>query len=821
MGDNNWTSGTLDHPTLIDKNYKDLNITSIDKSIRVMSTMKDFMKMCETRYKCNAWRSIIVTYPPDNGSDRKKPIGEKSSMTEAEIKKNRGKGCHYSLAIKHCKEGDHQLLCVDYDVKEGVENCDLYNQLKQSGTYHCETNKGYHFYIDVTGLPDYQNEVKVVIHDLDIDLIRQKRNMWEPKEREMDGIHLQEYDWYDIQKHFNHAKMNIAGQEQEQQQQVEQLLPNSDSAATLDEWDLPIDTTVESIGVDQIKGYLSRLSVKRYCYDDFVKVGIVLHNNFSGSDEGLSLWIEWTRADPSLATDHSHRTINYISQKYSGINGEPTSSWKSLRFWADKDSPINKYKTIYEEGGGDAITAELNKDLCYNMKTSEYILLLPNGDWEPKSKPQAKQHYEKFDFIIPVGDDIKVLNPWNLWWKNIKRREIHKIVFDPRDKSPLCYNLWKGFPMGSLANDKVASADVSLVVPLINHIHTKWCNKNQAHTDYVLNWFAMKLQKPWVKLCSVICLKSNEGSGKNIVLNKFKDGMGDYYVSINNINQVLGDFNGMIEGKMLIDLDEVSYGGNRAQNNKLKSLITEDEQIVNKKNKEMYKIDNYADYMITTNELYFLYVTTHSRRFFVLEMDNWLCGIVTPEKQAYIDEILAVPSEAFMKFLLERDISGFNPRSFLKTTLFQKQVELNWSSEIKYLYKVLESGALQTTKPRVVWNTDAWGFNGGFKRKNKADASKSDYWYKWDGLYTLYCNSDLGGYATRIPINQFYESLYDIFGEKIVEKKYRQGKVIKLPNLNEARKLFNKHQNFNYTFSEDLEELEEYGDWTMDHSDDD
>ena len=325
---------------------------------------------------------------------------------------------------------------------------------------------------------------------------------------------------------------------------------------------------------------------------------------------------------------------------------------------------------------------------------------------------------------------------------------------------------------------------------------------------------AMKLQMPWKKIATVIVLKSKEGAGKNMILDKFKRIMGEYYISISNVNNVLGDFNGIVEGKMLINADEISYGGNKQQMNRMKALITEDHQVVNKKNKEMYKIDNFADYIFTTNELYFLYVTPYSRRYFVLQMDNWLAGIHTEKHKEYLKAILEVPDEVFAKFLLERDISNFNPRAFLKTPLFQKQVELNWSSEVKYLHLCLESGALKVTLPRITWNTDpgyqnnCHKFTGGFARKHQTDRTKDEYWYGYDALYGLYSQGNMGGYATIVTINSFYETLNEMFGEEIVYSTFRKQKVVKLPNINDARRLFNEHQNFNYDFSESLKPLE-------------
>tara|TARA_R110000737_G_scaffold351161_1_gene392473 strand:+ start:3337 stop:5817 length:2481 start_codon:yes stop_codon:yes gene_type:complete len=825
MGDKNLTIGTFTGDTKFDLSYIKTTIdkkTGVEnKKVKILKKeilnknknrdMEDFMGLVEAKYEVPCVRKIQVNLR--NGA--KIPVGEKSNMTKEQILADRGSGNNYSLAIKYCKNETGRLYCVDFDSKQ-LENCNLFQELEASNTFRCETNKGYHFYVHMNDCPDYKCETKCGIGPVrDIDLICQKRNTWEPISREMTGEMIKSYNWEDLKHHFNHSRMNFTATilddvpVVEIMEQIEIEADDTGSELEFDAANNPINTC----STEQLKSYLDRLGVNRYDYDSWVKVGLAISNNYQNNDEGLQMYIDWSMKDPD--TDRRSSIVD-ISTKWQsfgyGSDGDPMT-YKTIKMWANQDSPMNKYEMLYGDGGTDAVVAEMNKEIFYNRKTSEYIVMLPNRDWEAKSAADAAKEWEDKDFVIEIGDDQKIMNPFKIWKKSIKRKVIHKIVFDPKNNSPDCFNLWTGYPIG--AKD-CQDADTETIKPLLDHIYSKWCMKDPVQYNYVLDWFAHKLQKPWVKLAVVICLKSKEGSGKNIVLNKFKKIMRDYYVSISNVNQVLGDFNGMIEGKLLIDLDEVSYGGNKAQNNQLKALITEEEQIVNKKNKEMYKIDNFADYLITTNETYFLYVSTHSRRFNVLQMDDFLCGIQTEAKKAYIQEILDVPAEAFAKFLYNRDVSKFNPRQFTKTALFQKQVELNWSSEVKYLYKCLESGTVQTSTPRCDWNSTAYGYKGGFERKNK-ETGETKFWYKHDGLYGSYCASDLGAYATRVPINSFYETINDIFGAAIEERKYKNTKVVNLPNLNDARELFKKHQNFNYSFAEDLDELsdgEDGGYWS-------
>ena len=792
----------MDGPKI--KNYKLVNMDS-------------FINILEKHYGKHIVRKISIIY--DNNSkkmDMDNP--DHNDWTQEQIKANKGSGNTYSIYTNHCKNDKGRLVCVDFDppcrddtiTADQIPETEIFKALKETNTYYTITTRGYHFYFNVNDMPDYTQQQKIGLEGYKaIDLfgrLEKGNNIWEPcKGRKIRGNHLEYVDWKDISKFFNTDKMNIVGEKKEIMDDAVIVEPVEE------ELEVHTDNIIPFIEAKEIKSYLNRLDDKRYERSDWLKVGIALFNNFEGRDEGLNLWLEWSREDP---VETRRSSINDINATWNSFNLEHENpiSYKTLIAWANEDKPMNKWETIWLDGGDDAVVLEMNKVLCYIRFTGDFVLDFKTLDtFTQKKKPDLLIHYENQDFIYEDTDgNKKVLNPLkNIWLKSLKRQEYDRIVFDPRDNSPTCYNQWSGYKMDRYSKC-VRDANIDDCQPALDHIKKRWCKGSENQYEYILDWFAMKLQKPWIKMAVVPCLKSKEGSGKNIILNMFKKIMDKYYISVANINQILGDFNGIIEAKMLIDLDEVSYGGNKAQCNKLKSLITEDRQVVNKKNKEMYEIDNYADYIITTNEYYFLYVDKDSRRFVCYEMDDELCGSQTPEKKAIINTILAVPAESFAKFLYNRDIENFNPREFLRTPLFQNQVELNWDSSIKYIHKCLESGEINQN-PKIEW--------GVLNPYEQQKLKNGDIYTGYNKFYEIYSKAELGGYATRQNINEFYKHMFEIFGEGIVFRKYKNVKMVKLPPLDEARKLFNQHQNYDYKFGRDLDEIKD--DELMDYSSDD
>ena len=120
--------------------------------------------------------------------------------------------------------------------------------------------------------------------------------------------------------------------------------------------------------------------------------------------------------------------------------------------------------------------------------------------------------------------------------------------------------------------------------------------------------------------------------------------------------------------------------------------------------------------------------------------------------------MLESPEEAFAKFLYERDINKFNPREFAKTELFQAQNERGWGSDFKFIYKCLESNTLSA---EIKWNKMSLHYWGKLVNDK--------FYHKLDNLFELYTKADLGAYASIVPLRDFEQTLYDIFGSHIIK----------------------------------------------------
>ena len=711
---------------------------------------------------------------------------DQNNLTSEQIKSNRGswkKGAQVNCYSIHnlCMK---DVFTIDFDSKSPLAmKSKLKKILDIKKTYYTETAKGFHYYCKMPDFPWNQgtklNQQKVGAEGFELDLLKMNCS-WENNDRKVYGDNLAEIKWNGgIDKFFDLERLKI------------RQVGEKNTPVKIVKVDKPIEDDFEVIeetpkcDKDQFVKYLDRLGDHRYDYESWIKVGMACHNNFEGLTIGFSVWSEWSAKDPNNEPDIHQMCDKWKS--FDNYEGELVT-YRSIKCWADMDMPGNNYKDAYMNGGEDKLVDLINEELCYCIATSEF-LHIHKEDWLPKKQAEMVLYYSKYIFF----KDKEKINPFRLWCEHIKQRRVDKIVFDPQEtkRSETCFNLWTGY---EITSQSCRDADINDCDLILEHINRLWCKYDERQYNYILDWFASKLQKPWIKLCSVPVFQSLEGSGKNIILDLFYKIMSSkYFMAISNPLHILGAFNGMVEGKLLVDLNEVSFGGNITQNNQLKSLITEPQTIVNKKNKEAYEISNLCDYIITTNCEWAISVGSDNRRYNCYEMDNWLSGNHddSPEKTEYTKNLLEQTQKspginAFAKYLYDRDISGFNPRIFKRTAALKFQIEQGWTPIIKWIHSSLENNCM-SIKLKCKWNdfcrTDyvQLGIKSGGK-----------FYYFKDELYRLF--NEGVGQDKHNNMSKFYAGIENMFKSEFQEFMFKGKTIVKLPDMDVAKQLFRENQ---------------------------
>lgn len=238
-----------------------------------------------------------------------------------------------------------------------------------------------------------------------------------------------------------------------------------------------------------------------------------------------------------------------------------------------------------------------------------------------------------------------------MWLQSDKRRVVRaeQVVFEPGgNPGPGSINLYAGLEMVPIPGD------CEPILGLLRHLVGDY----EPVYDWILDWIAYPLQNPGAKMPTSIIMHGDEGSGKNLFWEIVRDIYGEYG-SVVGQDQLEDKFNDWISRQLFIIGDEVlSRQEMRHLKGKLKAMISGREIKINTKMMPLRSEANHVNLVFLSNEIQPNALDASDRRY---------CVIWTPAKQepAYYRAVVACRDvggrEAFMDFLLKRNLSQFEP----------------------------------------------------------------------------------------------------------------------------------------------------------------
>ena len=192
------------------------------------------------------------------------------------------------------------------------------------------------------------------------------------------------------------------------------------------------------------------------------------------------------------------------------------------------------------------------------------------------------------------------------------------------------------------------------------HVFTNICNKNPKTYLFVRKWLSSIFQHPDdVHTALVLC--GSQGTGKNSFVEPLGVLLGQHYVLLSSISELVSHFNYHLKHAVLIHANEALWGGDRRDIGTLKAMITERTCLIEGKGKDRFMVRNFKHVILSSNEDWPVHIDRDDRRFFVL-------GISNEHKEdhqyfAAIEEQLK--SGGYEALLFDRqneNLDGFNPR---------------------------------------------------------------------------------------------------------------------------------------------------------------
>ena len=523
----------------------------------------------------------------------------------------------YEIKLK-----DTPILVIDIDEDIPIEEVfKLYPNLKNT-YYTLGNNKGFHFYTlaeDTAGMGSHNK----TLNNIEGDFI--KEQIWEKADKEVFGediLELAEAEITNYFKEFPFVKVN---------QGTNNIIKSLDCHTT------PLQTPIENL--DELKEIVNNIP-RKYSdnYDDWIKIISILKKY-----DQYDLALEFSKK--SLKFDcvevfnqwYYNQTINCDRLnigtifEYSKYNKtEFTKIKNKYRRLEDKKKKLELLELVENTNNDEfEIMKEEFEETHFKIINSNcYIKLLKDRNlFLSKREIMDMYCHKKFMGYDDKGN-LKKIAFIDKWVSCEEILEFENWDYYPNDKlcPSNCYNLWTGFAVEKYSEDICSEEDLQVI---LNHI-LLICGCDNAVYEYMLDWFAHIFLYPEQKVGIFPILQGNTGTGKSMILNMIKDMIGNGKCGFTNNakEEVFGNFNPAMSGKIFMELAELDFLATNGLEGKFKSLITDDTVSINDKGAKLRKEISYHRFIATTNNDIPIKITNNDRRILLIEGSDTMRGNV-------------------------------------------------------------------------------------------------------------------------------------------------------------------------------------------------
>ena len=294
--------------------------------------------------------------------------------------------------------------------------------------------------------------------------------------------------------------------------------------------------------------------------------------------------------------------------------------------------------------------------------------------------------------VTALKDDgssaVKMVNPAKFWLESPESMSAkYGLTFHPIDTR--FHNGKLNTYMGRGCEPlECEESDVNLY---LEHVKNIICNSDPITYEYVINWLAHLIQRPWEKPEVAIVLKAGQGTGKGTFIDPIGQIIGSHYLHAQSPEQVIGKFNAQLENKLLVFADEF-FAGSKGSTDRLKTMITERVNTIERKGQDRITVPCFARIIMATNHENVIKIERDERRYLYLEVSEDM-----KQNSEYFNNLHnLIKSENFPNklffYLQTRDITAFEPRKVPKTDALTDQKIDNLEPLDKWFYNILLDG---------------------------------------------------------------------------------------------------------------------------------
>ncbi len=328
------------------------------------------------------------------------------------------------------------------------------------------------------------------------------------------------------------------------------------------------------------------------------------------------------------------------------------SDWVESKTKNNYDIMKHKYETDYG-------LAYITKPNLFIYKKDDILMYM------------TKEHLKMELMPISCGDKSFI----DLWIKDSDRQVYTDIDIYAHDRicNPNIYNLWTPFYAETCSN---ICEDHSR---LLEHFNIMF-NHDVSIINSVFDWISNMLQYPSTPSILLNFYTQVGGTGKGTIVDIIKALVGaeEKYQYVYNLeNQLFGRFNGHLQGKVLIHLDELSAKDLNPYYSKLKAIITNSTFDIEGKGQKTITLQNMFHIVSTTQYEHAFKIKEGDRRIITIECSSVLKGDYKYFEK--IQEDIKNPNiiHSLYNFFMSRSVKQFlRYEDFPETKLMKDTKEL-------------------------------------------------------------------------------------------------------------------------------------------------
>jgi Family of unknown function (DUF5906) len=272
-------------------------------------------------------------------------------------------------------------------------------------------------------------------------------------------------------------------------------------------------------------------------------------------------------------------------------------------------------------------------------------------------------------------------------WLNHPARRMYPngVVFLPEGQPPAgTFNLWQGFGVAPEAGD---------VSPWLESIEQMIPDAQVR--DYVVRWFAYKVQHPGAVPGTIPLLTGPKGCGKNSAVEPVVRIFGSHGRVFDDAEQVAGRFTGHLQSVAFAVLDEALFAGDPKQNDRIKARVTATTAVFEAKGVDPVSGVNRCAFISLSNHLHVWAASADERRAVVVECSGALIG-KREFWRPYYAWLDGPGPAALLHYLRVFDLSGFEVRDIPRSGALARQVRLTAMRDpaVAWWHATLDEGAL-------------------------------------------------------------------------------------------------------------------------------